>query len=245
MGDLRSRPDPDHVRRRDRHVRGLSDGARCPYTASLGGAESVPRPIPIPRADSKPDGEPIADTHHRADSQPDRIPHSAGKPGTDCGADSRTDADAGIDSEADSRTDGDAHDDPGTDAHPNPGPKRPSARRRPRRHELAARVVHDARPVAGADVPAAERSKYTVSFAAGGTFSATADCNALTGTWTATATGGLSIVFDRSTIVACGEGSHGDLYVLALSNSASYAIANNGLTITLKDGGTLVYEPGA
>ena len=52
-------------------------------------------------------------------------------------------------------------------------------------------------------------------------------------------------MFDRSTIVACGDGSHGDLYVLALSNSASYAIASNGLTITLKDGGTLVYEPGA
>ena len=90
----------------------------------------------------------------------------------------------------------------------------------------------------------AERSKYTVSFAADGTFSATADCNVLTGTWTATAAGGLSIDFARSTIVACGDGSHGDLYVLALSNSASYAIANNGLTITLKDGGTLVYEPG-
>ena len=98
--------------------------------------------------------------------------------------------------------------------------------------------------MAGADVPAAERSKYTVSFAAGGTFSATADCNVLTGTWTATAAGGLSIVPGRSTIVPCDDGSHGDLYVLALSNSASYAIANNGLTITLKDGGTLVYEPG-
>ena len=35
-----------------------------------------------------------------------------------------------------------------------------------------------------------------------------------------------------------------DLYVLALSNSASCALANDGLTITLKDGGTLVYEPG-
>ncbi len=107
--------------------------------------------------------------------------------------------------------------------------------------QLASYTTRD--PVAGADVPAAERSKYTVSFAAGGTFSATADCNVLTGTWTATAAGGLSIVFDRSTVVACDDGSHGDLYVLALSNSASYAIANNGLTITLKEGGTLVYEP--
>ena len=99
-------------------------------------------------------------------------------------------------------------------------------------------------PAAGADVPAAERSKYTVSFAAGGTFSATADCNVLNGAWTATAAGGLSMVPGPSTIVACADGSYGDLYVLALSNSASYAIANNGLIVTLRDGGTLVYEPG-
>jgi hypothetical protein len=80
---------------------------------------------------------------------------------------------------------------------------------------------------------------------ADGAFSATADCNIVIGRWTATAAGGLSIVPGPSTIVPCGDGSYGDLYVLALSNSASYAIANNGLTITLKDGGTLVYEPGA
>ena len=97
-------------------------------------------------------------------------------------------------------------------------------------------------PAAGGEVPAADRSKYTVSFAVGGTFSAIADCNTVKGTWTATASGGLSIVPGPSTIVACGDGSYGDLYVLALSNSASYVIANNGLTITLKDGGTLVYQ---
>jgi heat shock protein HslJ len=108
--------------------------------------------------------------------------------------------------------------------------------------QLASFTTRD--PVAGADVPADQRAKYAVSFAAGGTFSATADCNVVTGTWTATTAGGLSIVPGPSTIVACGDGSYGDLYVLALSNSASYAIANDGLTITLKDGGTLVYEPG-
>jgi heat shock protein HslJ len=99
--------------------------------------------------------------------------------------------------------------------------------------------------VSSGTVPAAERSKYTVSFAAGGTFSATADCNTITGQWTATANGGLSIVPGRSPIVPCGEGSYSDLYVLALSNSASYVVANAGLTVTLSDGGTLGYEPGA
>ena len=66
----------------------------------------------------------------------------------------------------------------------------------------------------------------------------------LSGTWTATAAGGLSIVPGPSGLVPCGDGSYSDLYILALTNSASYAIANNRLTITLKDGGTLVYESG-
>ena len=65
----------------------------------------------------------------------------------------------------------------------------------------------------------------------------------MTGQWTATADGGLSITPGPSTIVPCGEGSHGDLYILALTNSASYALADSALTITLEDGGTLVYEP--
>jgi heat shock protein HslJ len=94
-------------------------------------------------------------------------------------------------------------------------------------------------------VPEAERSKYTASFAAGGRFSANADCNVVNGTWTATAGGGLTIVPGASTIVACSDGSLSDLYILALTNSASYAIAGGGLTITLADGGTLGYEPAA
>jgi heat shock protein HslJ len=91
-------------------------------------------------------------------------------------------------------------------------------------------------------VPEAERAKYTVAFAADGTFNATADCNIVNGRWMAAAGGGLTLVPGPSTIVACAEGSLGDLYVLALTNSASYAIANGSLTITLVDGGTLVFE---
>jgi heat shock protein HslJ len=92
-------------------------------------------------------------------------------------------------------------------------------------------------------VPAAERSKYTIAFAPAGIFSATADCNTVGGQWTATADGGLTIVPGPSTIVLCPEGSYGDLYVLAISNSASYVVANAALTVTLVDGGTLSYEP--
>jgi hypothetical protein len=42
--------------------------------------------------------------------------------------------------------------------------------------------------------------------------------------------------------VACAAGSYSDLYMLALTNTASYAIATNQLTIRLKDAGTLVYK---
>jgi heat shock protein HslJ len=98
-------------------------------------------------------------------------------------------------------------------------------------------------PAYQASIPPAERSLYTLAFASGGKFSARADCNTVNGTWTASAGGGLSIVPGPSTIVACDDGSHGDLYILALTNSASYTIAGSGLTITLADGGTMQYEP--
>ena len=98
--------------------------------------------------------------------------------------------------------------------------------------------------MAGADVPADQRAKYTVSFAAGGTFSATADCNVVDRHMDGHRSRRSVDRLGPSSIVPCGDGSYGDLYVLALSNSASYAIANDGLTITLEDGGTLVYEPG-
>jgi heat shock protein HslJ len=92
-------------------------------------------------------------------------------------------------------------------------------------------------------VPVGERDKYTVTFSADGSFSATADCNQVRGTYTATAAGGLTITPGPSTIVACPEGSLSDLYVLGLSNASSYAIASGALTITLVDQGTLVFEP--
>ena len=69
-----------------------------------------------------------------------------------------------------------------------------------------------------------------------------ADCNTVLGTYTTTGSGGLTIVLGPSPIVPCAEGSLSDLYVLGLGNTASYAIANNQLTITLADQGTLVYK---
>ena len=91
-------------------------------------------------------------------------------------------------------------------------------------------------------VPAADQANYTIEFKSDGTYSAKADCNMVSGTYTTTSAGGLTIVLGPSTLVACPEGSLGSQYVAGLGNAASYAIADGQLTITLKDGGTLVYK---
>jgi heat shock protein HslJ len=91
-------------------------------------------------------------------------------------------------------------------------------------------------------VPAADQANYTIEFKADGTYSAKADCNMVSGTYTTTSSGGLTIVLGPSTLVACPEGSLGSQYVAGLGNAASYAITDSQLTITLKDGGTLAYK---
>lgn len=91
-------------------------------------------------------------------------------------------------------------------------------------------------------VPAADQSKYTIEFKSDGTFQAKADCNQVSGQYVTTSTGGMTITLGPSTLVACPEGSMGDQYVAGLGNTASYAIANSALTLTLKDGGTLVFK---
>jgi heat shock protein HslJ len=91
-------------------------------------------------------------------------------------------------------------------------------------------------------VPAADQAKYTIEFKSDGTFAATADCNQVAGTYTATSSGGLTIKPGTSTMAACPEGSLGPQYVTALGMVESYAIANAELMITLSDEGTLQYK---
>ena len=57
-----------------------------------------------------------------------------------------------------------------------------------------------------------------------------------------TASGDLTIAPANSTTAACADGSYSDLYILGLTNAASYAVVNVQLTITLQDQGTLVYK---
>jgi heat shock protein HslJ len=95
-------------------------------------------------------------------------------------------------------------------------------------------------------VPEADQSKYTLTFAADGTFTAVADCNTMNGTFTAadsaSSSGSLTMVPGAGTVAACAPDSLADLYVLGLSNASSYAIANSILTITLADDGTMTFK---
>ena len=90
-------------------------------------------------------------------------------------------------------------------------------------------------------VPAEDQPNYTIQFNADGTFAAKADCNQLAGSYTTSGTDGLAILPGPMTLAACPEGSLSSQYVAALGKAASYAIANDQLTITLTDGGTLVF----
>ena len=99
-------------------------------------------------------------------------------------------------------------------------------------------------PFQGA-IDAAQQPLYTITFNTDATFAAKADCNTLAGTYTTpdttAAAGTLTLTPGPTTLVACADGSLSPLYIDALGRTASYAIANNALTITLLDGGTLQY----
>jgi heat shock protein HslJ len=99
-----------------------------------------------------------------------------------------------------------------------------------------------ANPPFQGNVPAAEQPKFTMAFAADGSFSALADCNTLIGTWSAGSGGALTLQIGPSSLVACGDDSLSDLYIIGLNNVVSYAIASKQLTLTTDDGGTLVYK---
>jgi heat shock protein HslJ len=91
-------------------------------------------------------------------------------------------------------------------------------------------------------VPEADQANYTIEFKSDGNYQAKADCNQTSGTYTTTSDGGLTIEPGPTTLVACPEGSLSDQYIQGLTNASSYAIADGQLTITLKDGWTLVFK---
>jgi heat shock protein HslJ len=97
------------------------------------------------------------------------------------------------------------------------------------------------RPQFSAIVPVEGQVNYTIVFNDDGTFSAKADCNQVAGDYTIQGQGILTITPGPSTMAECGEESLSDEYVQALSQAGSYTIAENQLTITLLDDGTLTF----
>jgi heat shock protein HslJ len=101
-------------------------------------------------------------------------------------------------------------------------------------------------------VPAAEQANYTIEFQADGRFAAKADCNQIAGTYEVhrgdglpgalePGGGSISILPGPSTRAACPPGSMGDLYVVGLGNLSSFTLEGGQLTLTLGDGGKLVF----
>ena len=96
-------------------------------------------------------------------------------------------------------------------------------------------------PSFSAIVPAEAMVNYTIEFNDDGTFSAKADCNQVAGTYTIQDSGVMTIAPGPSTMAFCGEESLDVAYVAALGQAGSYTIAENQLTITLLDDGTLTF----
>jgi heat shock protein HslJ len=97
-------------------------------------------------------------------------------------------------------------------------------------------------PTTALAVPDAEQPNYTIEFKSDGTFSSKADCNQVGGTYTATASNGLTINPGPSTLVLCPEGSMGTVFINALSTAANYAIKGGALTITTMDASMLTFK---
>ena len=85
-------------------------------------------------------------------------------------------------------------------------------------------------------------ANYTITFNDDETFDAQADCNQVSGTYTIVDESVLTMTLGPSTLAACGEGSLGEEYVQLLGDVKTYSIAENQMTLTLKDSSELLYQ---
>ena len=79
-------------------------------------------------------------------------------------------------------------------------------------------------------------TKYTITFDSDGTFSATVDCNQVSGTFTETEANGITITPGPSTMAACPEPSLADIFLAGLSGATRSQIAADRLVLTGPDG---------
>ena len=95
-------------------------------------------------------------------------------------------------------------------------------------------------PVSQSVVP--DPQKYTIEFKENQTFSAKADCNQVSGTWTSTAGNGLDITVGPSTLAACGPDSQSDLFIANLGKASAYVLNTSELVMTLGLDGTMTFK---
>jgi len=93
-------------------------------------------------------------------------------------------------------------------------------------------------------IPAADQSRYQITFNTDDTFKGTADCNQFAGTYKTSGSDKITITPGISTMAMCPDGSFDALFVHGLTRATKYAIANETLTITLTDEGTMTFVVG-
>jgi heat shock protein HslJ len=93
-------------------------------------------------------------------------------------------------------------------------------------------------------IPPADQTRYQIKFNDDKTFNATADCNLVGGAYETSGKDQIKITPGISTLAFCPEGSYADLFVHGLSRAKTYAIANDVLTLTLRDEGTMTFVVG-
>ncbi len=95
-------------------------------------------------------------------------------------------------------------------------------------------------------VPDYQQSDYTITFNTDGTYSGTAACNQIAGTYT-TSGSTLTITAGASTLAFCPgmdfDTDFGVIFAHSLTNASTYAVTSDTLTITLSDGGTMTFGP--
>jgi len=91
-------------------------------------------------------------------------------------------------------------------------------------------------------VPAKQQFDNTITFNTDGTYSGTAACNQIAGTYK-TSGNSLTITAGASTLAFCPDSDFGTIFAHSLTEAAKYAVTNDTLTITLADGGTMTFGP--
>jgi heat shock protein HslJ len=95
-------------------------------------------------------------------------------------------------------------------------------------------------------VSAYQQADYTITFNTDGTYSGTAACNQMAGTYK-TSGNSLTITTGGSTLAFCPDSDFDSdfetIFAHSLTEAATYAVTNDTLTVTLTDGGTMTFVP--